>query len=616
MCYNGLTMSQQKNRLKNYIFIFLALINSNNIFSQSSALADEFLSSLPKSLQSGLLDAEASSFEDEKDATYNQRPDTRITKIEEGIAEIRKDLLSIESQIFRDGEYTDELVRFGNSFFSSYQSSFAPINEANFASDYVLDVDDQLYVELYGKENKRHKLKILRDGSLNIPRVGNINIAGLPYQEAIKKVKDFAETRLLGTEIYVGLNKMRDMNVLLIGGAYSPGMYKIPGGSNILSLIHAAGGINSNGSFRKILHKRRNVILQEVDLYEILIKGNISLTKPLRSGDVIVIEPSQKQISISGGINQPAIYELKDNENFEDLISFAKGFASSATNSIEIYKPSGEIISIELGEQGNLNLSNGDSVIVNQFTPMPQKTFTVTLSGAIKSPGEYSFAPGTKLSEIIKKAGGYKDQAYEFGGKLFRKNVAALEKEVMEKSYKELITYMASSGGSGLSPATPLASNLEIILTELKNNNPKGRVATEFSLENISRNAALDITLDDGDLIEIPYFQSEVHIFGQVQNSGARAYVPENTFEDYIASSGGLSRFAAKDKIIVIKPNGDAYLASNSPRFFSEKEQIYPGSIIYVPREIGKIDGINFAATIAPIVSSLALSLASLNSIN
>ena len=42
---------------------------------------------------------------------------------------------------------------------------------------------------------------------------------------------------------------------------------------------------------------------------------------------------------------------------------------------------------------------------------------------------------------------------------------------------------------------------------------------------------------------------------------------------------------------------------------------IYPGSIIYAPREIGKLEGIQFTATLAPIVSSLALSLASLNSI-
>ena len=44
--------------------------------------------------------------------------------------------------------------------------------------------------------------------------------------------------------------------------------------------------------------------------------------------------------------------------------------------------------------------------------------------------------------------------------------------------------------------------------------------------------------------------------------------------------------------------------------------EIYPGSLIYVPKQIGVAQGINYYATIAPIFSSLALSLASLNSIN
>ena len=80
--------------------------------------------------------------------------------------------------------------------------------------------------------------------------------------------------------------------------------------------------------------------------------------------------------------------------------------------------------------------------------------------------------------------------------------------------------------------------------------------------------------------------------------------------------SGGLARFAERDKIIIIHPNGDTFLLSASMNFFTSQRLEILITIIYVPREIGKLDGINYAATIAPIFSSLALSLASLNSIN
>ena len=84
----------------------------------------------------------------------------------------------------------------------------------------------------------------------------------------------------------------------------------------------------------------------------------------------------------------------------------------------------------------------------------------------------------------------------------------------------------------------------------------------------------------------------------------------------YIKAAGGLGRFAENEKILIIKPNGEGYLAKSGIQFFKEKDTIYPGTIIYVPREIGKLEGISFAATLAPIMSSLALSLASLNSID
>jgi protein involved in polysaccharide export with SLBB domain len=104
-------------------------------------------------------------------------------------------------------------------------------------------------------------------------------------------------------------------------------------------------------------------------------------------------------------------------------------------------------------------------------------------------------------------------------------------------------------------------------------------------------------------------------VSGDILNPGGRRYDSELDLYDYINQSGGLSRFADSERIIIIKPNGDADVVKAS-RLFSSSSTIYPGSTIFVPKEIGKLEGISYVATLAPIVSSLALSLASLNSIN
>ena len=154
----------------------------------------------------------------------------------------------------------------------------------------------------------------------------------MPYADAIKTIQAFVSQKFLGLEVFINLDSARDMSVLLIGNANQPGIYTLPGGSNILSLLHAAGGINEGGSYRSIIHKRNNRIIQEIDLYDVLINGNLLFKSPLRSGDSVIINPSRRLVSISGGINTPAIYELKDNEKLKDLVNLAQGFSISATD--------------------------------------------------------------------------------------------------------------------------------------------------------------------------------------------------------------------------------------------------------------------------------------------
>ena len=587
------------------------------VFSFSNALAaqslDEvFLKSLPKSIQEDFLDVAP---DDTLTDNFNDRPETRIRKVEGGLDAIKGQIKSLEMQLNRE-DVKDDLEIFGSNFFDSYQSSFAAINELNFAADYVLDVGDVLNIQSFGATSRvstKKTFEVARDGSINIPNIGQIVVAGMPYEEAIISIREFAKSRYLNADFYINLEQARDMSILLIGNAVKPGIYTLPGGSNILSLLHAAGGMTKEGSFRSITHKRNNKIIQEIDLYDILIKGNLLFKSPLRSGDSIIINPSQRHVAISGGINTPAIYELKDNEKLDDLINLAQGFSVSAADEIMISSGEGNSLKISRDELTDIELNHGDSIKVPLFSPITKKVLTATLDGAVNKPGKYSFIEGTTLHEIIAEAGGYSDTAYPYGGKLYSKRVAEIQKETFTKTYSNLINYFASNANAASVVSSP---NLPAILAELKASEFKGRLSAEFSQRKIDKDPKLDTILADGDEIIIPYFTSDVFVTGDVVNPGGRRYSTELEAKDYISQSGGLGRFADSDRIVVIKPNGDAEVIKAKLFFSLSGATIYPGTTIYVPRDIGKIEGIAFTATLAPIVSSLALSLASLNSIN
>jgi polysaccharide biosynthesis/export protein len=597
------------------VFLLALSLFSNLLVSQD--LSKDFLASLPKSIQNDFLQNQSS--DELASDNFGDRPDTRLSKLESGIDSIKAQVETMETELNRKETEDDQKI-FGTNFFNSYQSSFAPINQLNFAADYVLDVGDVLNIQSPGTTSMmgtKQKVVVARDGSINIPQVGQITVAGMPFEEAISSIKELAKSKYLNMDLYINLEQSRDMSILLIGNASKPGVYTMPGGSSVLALLHAAGGIGENGSYRRILHKRNNVIIQEIDLYDVLIKGNLLFKSPLRSGDAVVVGAPEKMVGISGGINSPAIYELKQNENLEELMNLAQGLSASAHNSLQIFRVSGLTEEVDAKALDSIKLDNGDSVKVPLFAPLTKQTFTVTLEGAVQKPGTYSFEYGDTLHDIIKEAGGYLDSAYPEGGALYRKKVAEVQEEYFNKTYNALISYLSSassSAGTTAGMGVSTNQNLQLILSELKNAKYSGRLSADFNSARVAKDTLKDTLLADGDRVSIPYFAAEIYVSGDVLSPGGRKYVSGTSLKDYIDQSGGFGRFADSDRVIIINPNGDAQVFKS--KFFLQSDpDIYPGSTIYVPREIGKLQGITLTATLAPIVSSLALSLASLNSI-
>ena len=104
-------------------------------------------------------------------------------------------------------------------------------------------------------------------------------------------------------------------------------------------------------------------------------------------------------------------------------------------------------------------------------------------------------------------------------------------------------------------------------------------------------------------------------MFGDFKQPSNLEYTPSAMIEDYIALAGGLKDTAYKE-LIIIDPDGKTQIYTKA-RFLSRGNvDIYPGSIIYAPRDIGRLNGLLYASTVAPIVSSFALSIAALESIN
>lgn len=602
-------------------FILLLISFSSCIYAQNSDDPRNYVKGLPASIQSDVL-REMASGEEVPDPRNYRGPRTTVEQLDTTLEKIKLQLTEIENELSDSDDQIKDLERFGEAFFSTFQTTFSPINLPNLPGTYIVDVSDQFSFQFPDRSLSKDIIHVIeRDGTISIPTLGKVYVAGLSLDQAIVKIKKKYSERFIGKEIEISLSKLRDVNVLLVGNVMFPGLYTLPGNSTTLSLLNAAGGIKESGSYRNITVKSASGASRNLDLYDIFVFGKNDYFH-LLDGDVVMVNPTGPQVTISGGIANRGIYELKTGDTLDALFTYAGRFTPSANlNQIQIRhnQPNNfntESISIDSIDESIL--LNGDNIKIGLFEPKNDPLFTVEVLGQVNKPGKYDIKPGETLSSIIERAGGYTENAYPFGGVLHRESTKVVEQQSFDRIYREMIVFLASSAkaSSVQSQQDQGSGRLALILDEFKKQTPKGRVTANFNLQEIKANPNQDIKLQHNDKINIPLFSGEVYVYGEVMNPGSKMYRPEFDGKDYINLAGGLGRFSESDRVIIIHPNGDSYLLSSGLSIFTkDKIDIYPGSVIYAPREIGVLEGVSYAATIAPIFSSLALSLASLNSI-
>ena len=151
-------------------------------------------------------------------------------------------------------------------------------------------------------------------------------------------------------------------------------------------------------------------------------------------------------------------------------------------------------------------------------------------------------------------------------------------------------------------------------MNEFKNIEPSGRVITEFNRTLLKKDISSDLILEPADSIHIPKRSNIIYVLGEVLRPGPQSYNSSLSTKDFIKQAGGFTSSVDKSAVIVVYPNGETKLIKFG--IFPGNDSILPGSVIYATRDFKKLNNLKLATTLAPIVSSIAISLASLNSIS
>ncbi len=587
---------------------------------KAQELDSSYLDSLPEDIREDLMERADANMSDSQENYRSSLYSSKLEQAEELIelkSRLEADLAELERRLKTDDDLSisEDLELFGSDFFRTFQTSFMPINEPNPDSSYTLDNGDVLNIQLIGQINTENTFIVNGNGSVNLPEVGQINVAGLTLDEASSIIKAKVNSVLIGTDAYINLYEIRDVNVLISGNAKNPGVYTLTGNSNILHALTMAGGVNEFGSYREINLVRNGVVEETLDVYDLLIDGNYNLKKRLRSGDVVFIEARKNIITIDGAIKRPAKYEITENEFLGDVIRYANGLKQTADLlNISLERMlDGSLKSIPIKNISQFNSIipiEGDLIYIREYAYR-----TASISGAVYKPGKYTMAPGETIEDLIEKAGGFTDNAYPFGAVYENEDAKTINKKAQELLYEEFLDNIIALSQLNIGQNFDLTPVLKLT-EEIKNSKPSGRVVVDL----LSDNPDDFLSISAGDKLIIPERTNSVFVYGEVSSEGAITFVPDEGVDYFVEKSGGYKRFADNESIYILHPNGETQRYSKQRNLFANEPRnlkMYPGSVIFVPRKLDNSSTRRLATqAYVSILGNLGVALASLSSIN
>jgi polysaccharide export outer membrane protein len=312
-----------------------------------------------------------------------------------------------------------KLERFGLDIFENGTGNFDHLPmDLPAGPEYVLGPGDGLNIDLWGSVSQRLHRVVDRQGSLSLPEIGTLQVSGRTLGDVQHMVQTALRTQYRQVEADVSLDRLRTVRVYVVGDVLRPGAYDVSSLSTPLNALYEAGGPTSKGSMRIVKHYRGNELVENVDLYDLLLHGVHSGLARLESGDTILVPPLGPQVTIEGMVRRPAIYELCGEKNLAEALELAGGVLPSGTlRHVDVDRvaahESRSMLRVDIPENSNesvtakleqFQVQDGDAIKISPIIPFSDKT--VYLDGHVFRPGKYAYSEGMKVSDLVR---GYKD---------------------------------------------------------------------------------------------------------------------------------------------------------------------------------------------------------------
>ena len=537
---------------------------------------------------------------------------------------------------------------FGLKFFQRDSSLGSTFDNLPIPGFYEIGVGDEIRISLWGQADLQQIFVVDKEGRIFVPSIGFIPVIGKSLAELKQFLKqEFSKSysTLYSDEdktfMDVSMVTIQSINIQVIGHVVSPGAYNVHPFSNVVSAISQAGGIDTTGSIRNIKVLRDGNVYKEVDFYKLLTLGENNHDFRLKTKDIILVDKRQTTIHIDGEINKPGFYEMKKNENFNNLLKFCGDFKPQSSLVVEITKIMSRSERLNdddafekfyFRDLSKINFSDGDKIVIPRIKNTNSQVYAY---GQVKNEGSYEFVESMRIYDLLELAGGINDNEFLKSVNiekidLIRRDIKSnfskvitldLEKiinkdeneNILLENYDQITVY------PNLNFLPPKTVNLfgEInfpgIYPILKDNESissiisraggltsraykKGIILTRKNQRVILE--GLNNIVKDGDQINVPEIPNVVEIKGQVFNPGLISYKANRKIKEYLEIAGGLTPNADLNNILIYYVDGSVKIKKRFANL-----NVEPGSIIQINQ---KVESTNLVGQVLTFVEGIS----------
>jgi protein involved in polysaccharide export with SLBB domain len=331
---------------------------------------------------------------------------------------------------------------FGLDLFASATSQFDPNLGGPVDATYKLGAGDRIVLLLTGEVELAHQLDVTREGFVFIPQVGQIHVANLTvgqlenllYGSLGRVYPGVRRTANATTRFSINVARLRSLQVFVAGDVTRPGSYRVSAAGTALTALYAAGGPTPNGSLRRVEIRRAGKVVDVLDIYDYVVRGDATHDPRLESGDVVFVPTRGPSVRVVGEIIRPGTYELRAGESLADVVRSAGGYRPTAVLSrvqIERIVPARErrddgaarvVLDVSTtsrsatgdggGAPDTVQVALEDGDLVRVFAIPDRVRNRITIAGNVWQPGSQGYTTNLRLSDAIARAGGLRADAY------------------------------------------------------------------------------------------------------------------------------------------------------------------------------------------------------------